>query len=125
MLTILIVDDSDTMRIQLKKDLAGRGYQVLEAANGAEGLKILKENKAIDVAICDVNMPIMDGLTMCEKLTEAGKPLNLSIFMLTTESTADSKERGKKAGVRAWITKPYQADKLISAIEKVTQAKPN
>ncbi len=123
MLTILIVDDSDTMRIQLKKDLGGRGFTILEAANGAEGLKILKENKAINVAICDVNMPIMDGLTMCEKLTEAGKPATLSIFMLTTESTAESKERGKKAGVRAWITKPYQADKLISAIEKVTQVK--
>ncbi len=123
MLTVLIVDDSDTMRIQLKKDLAGKGFTVLEAANGAEGLQILKTNKGINVCICDVNMPIMDGLTMCEKLCEAGKPPELNIFMLTTESTAESKERGKKSGVRAWITKPYQADKLISAIEKVSQAK--
>ena len=74
MLTVLIVDDSDTMRIQLKKDLAGKGFTVLEAANGAEGLQILKTNKSINVCICDVNMPIMDGLTMCEKLCEAGKP---------------------------------------------------
>ncbi len=125
MIKILLVDDSDTVRLQLKKDLTNVKYTILEAADGLDGLNQLKADAEISLVICDINMPIMDGLTMCEKLSESGRNAGLTILMLTTETSAEMKERGKKAGVRAWITKPYQADKLIAAIEKMTQPKVN
>ena len=64
-------------------------------------------------------MPVMDGLTMISKVYKAGKHPGLPIFMLTSEATAELKQIAKQYGVRAWITKPYVAAKLLEAISKV------
>lgn len=116
--TILIVDDSETLRTQLRKDLESGGHKVIEAEDGFDGLNKIGENPSLGLIICDVNMPKMDGLTMCEKLKEL-KTYSGPIIMMTTESSAEMKARGKAAGVLAWITKPYHAEKLLSVIGKI------
>lgn len=120
MAKILIVDDSELQRAQIKAVLIGAGHEVIEAGDGSQGLEQLNKNSNVQLIICDVNMPVMDGMTMCIKVSETGKFPNLPIFMLTTETSVDLKERGKKAGVRAWIVKPFVNEKLLGAISKVT-----
>ena len=121
MAKILVVDDSETLRNQLRKILDEAGHQVSEAFDGVNGLEVLQNNAGIQLIICDVNMPRMDGLTMCQKVHESPALSKIPIFMLTTESNLDMKAKGKEAGVLAWITKPFSAPKLVSAVEKVTQ----
>jgi two-component system chemotaxis response regulator CheY len=117
MARILVVDDSETVRAQLKKDLASKGHEVTEAADGELGLQAYDKSGGVDLIICDVNMPKMDGLTMCSKLATKGN--KAPIFMLTTEGSETMKTQAKSFGVRAWIIKPYVAEKLLMAVEKV------
>jgi two-component system chemotaxis response regulator CheY len=119
MAKVLIVDDSETLRHQLKRDLEAAGHTVVEAVDGADGLEKFQGRQDLELILCDVNMPNMDGLTMVSKLAAALKAKNIPVFMLTTEASAEMKARAKESGVRAWITKPYIAEKLISAIQKV------
>lgn len=121
MAKILVVDDSETVRSQLKKDLETKGHEVIEAGDGVQGLESVRSAGRFDLILCDVNMPNMDGLTMCAKIHEQSEHSGTPIFMLTTESNADMKAKGKEAGVRAWITKPYVANALLSAVEKITK----
>lgn len=116
---VLIVDDSDTLRAQLKKTLEGAGIAVVEAADGVQGLSVFSANKDIKLVVSDVNMPNMDGLTMCSKLVALPGGNAIPIIMLTTESNNDMKEKGKQIGIKAWVTKPYQDDKLVIAIKKL------
>lgn len=121
MAILLIVDDSEASRAQLRNDLQSHGHTVIEAVDGEDGLKRLQSNPKTDIVISDVNMPVMDGLTMVSKMRQDSSHAKLKIFMLTTEATVDMKEKGKKAGVNAWIVKPYALDKLLMAIDKIMQ----
>lgn len=121
MAILLIVDDSEASRAQLRNDLQSHGHTVIEAVDGEDGLKRLQSNPKTDIVISDVNMPVMDGLTMVSKMRQDSSNARLKIFMLTTEATVDMKEKGKKAGVNAWIVKPYALDKLLMAIDKIMQ----
>lgn len=121
MARILIVDDSEALRIQLKKDLESHGHIITEAVDGLDGLEKFSASTNFDLIICDVNMPKMDGLSMCGKIQQKHPQNPVNLFMLTTEASPDVKARGKEVGVKAWITKPYILDKLIQAIDKITQ----
>lgn len=121
MAKILIVDDSETSRTQLRNDLTKNGHTVVDGIDGADGLAKLQANPDVQLVISDVNMPVMDGISMVLKIRQTPANAKLKIFMLTTEATPDMKERGKQAGVNAWIVKPYAIDKLSAAIEKVLQ----
>ena len=121
MANILIVDDSETVRAQLRNDLESEGHKVFEAGNGIEGLAVLDGNNKyhIELIFCDVNMPEMDGLTMCKELHSISALSNIPIFMLTTQTSASMKAEGKASGVIAWIVKPYQKQSTLSAVTKV------
>lgn len=119
MAKILVVDDSETARVQVKIDLINAGHEVVEAENGIKGLEALQANHGIQLIICDVNMPEMDGLTMCEEVSAKNELKKIPIIMLTTQSGDEMKARGKKSGVVAWINKPHKATTLISGIEKI------
>lgn len=119
MAKILIVDDSESLRIQLKKILEGKGHSVCEGHDGKHGLDVLKANTDAKLIICDVNMPNMDGITMCSKVKEDASVNRIPIFMLTTESNAELKEKGKQVGVKAWISKPFDETKLLDAVAKI------
>lgn len=119
MAKILIVDDSQTLRDDLRKVLTGGGHIVIEAENGVAGLAQLEANRdSVALIMSDVNMPEMDGLTMCHKIKERGLS-KAPIIMLTTEASVDLKAKAKELGVRAWVTKPYVAAKLLAGIEKI------
>jgi two-component system chemotaxis response regulator CheY len=121
MAKILVVDDSETLRGQLKTSLEASGYSVVEGQDGLHGIEVLNANPDVKLIFSDVNMPNMDGLTMCEKIHADAKFASIPIFMLTTESNADLKTRGKAAGVVAWITKPFVADKVVEGVKKVVK----
>ena len=119
MAKVMVVDDSEHQRFQLKKDLESGGHVVIEGHDAHDGLEKLWQNLDVALIICDVNMPGMDGITMCSKVHESGKFPGLPVFMLTSEASAELKKTAKQFGVRAWITKPYVAAKLLEAVEKV------
>ena len=119
MAKILVVDDSEMLRSQLKKVLSDAGHQVVEAVDGLNGIEVLEANRDVKLILCDVNMPRMDGISMCQKIHADAALGKIPIFMLTTESNPDMKAKGKEAGVIAWITKPFVEDKLIAAVNKV------
>lgn len=120
MAKILLIDDSDTFRAQIKNDLSSNSHHVAEASNGRDGIEKVKESGPFDLIICDINMPELNGLEMIGILKDQDLLKESIIFMLTTETDQDLKEKGKALGVRAWITKPYKKDKLLAAIQKVT-----
>jgi two-component system chemotaxis response regulator CheY len=121
MANILIVDDSDTVRTQLRNDLVKEGYGTFEACNGLEGLKMLEGGNAknIDLIFCDVNMPEMDGLSMCRELHKDPILSKIPVFMLTTQTSTEMKAEGKASGVIAWVIKPYEKKKVMGGVAKI------
>lgn len=113
--TILIVDDSASIRQVVSIALTGAGYSVIEASNGKEGLSKLDGQK-INLIISDVNMPVMDGITMVKEVKKLPKYKFTPIVMLTTEGSEDKKQQGKDAGAKAWIVKPFQPPQLLQAV---------
>jgi two-component system chemotaxis response regulator CheY len=118
---IMIVDDSETLRTQLRKDLEAGGFQIVEGFDGVHGLETLEANKDVKLIICDVNMPRMDGLSMCQKVNSNPEYKAIPLLMMTTESSPEMKAQGKAAGVVAWVTKPYVAEKLVTVVKKIVQ----
>lgn len=120
MANVLIVDDSETVRTQLRNDLVSEGYGTFEASDGLDGLKVLEtRGHEIDLIFCDINMPEMDGLTMCKELHKNPAIRTIPIFMLTTQTSPEMKAEGKKSGVVAWIVKPYEKNKVMGGVAKV------
>ena len=117
--TVLVIDDSETIRALVAQVLRQSGYEVIEAADGLMGAFAIRERGAeLSLVICDINMPRLDGLEMLEILR--GQHPNLPILMLTTESRVDKVERAKRAGAKAWIIKPFNTELLIQAVVKLT-----
>ena len=119
MANILVVDDSDVVRIEVSSALTGSGHNVLEAVNGLEGLKVASSSAAIDLVITDLNMPEMDGIKMVTEIRKLPARAAVPVFMLTTEASQELRAAGKAAGVMVWIVKPFKADKVLPAITKV------
>ncbi|HYD64087.1 response regulator [Azospirillum sp.] len=115
---VLTVDDSRTMRDMVTFTLKGAGYDVLEAGDGQQALTVIAANK-VDLVITDLNMPVMDGLTLIKRLRAAPAHRTLPILMLTTESDEKKKAEGRTAGATGWIVKPFNPEKLISVVQKV------
>src|SRR3954465_8858922 len=104
--SILAVDDSSSIRVAVKTALSSAGFAVTEAANGADGIAKAKASH-FDLIVTDLNMPIMDGLTMIEELRKSPAHMGVPIIFLTTESDAGLKQRAKAAGATGWLTKPF------------------
>lgn len=115
---VLTVDDSMSLRVAVKIALTSAGYSVEEAADGAEGLQ-KATGGAFDLIITDLNMPVMDGLTMIESMRKVPKLQGVPIIFLTTESDAGMKQRAKAAGATGWVTKPFQPESLVKIVKKV------
>ncbi|KIU51725.1 MULTISPECIES: response regulator [Pseudomonas] len=116
--TILIVDDSASMRQLVKISLASAGHQVIEACDGRDALNKLTGQK-INLVISDVNMPNLDGIGLVKALKARNEYRFTPIMMLTTESEQAKKAEGQAAGARAWIVKPFQPQQLLAAVEKL------
>jgi two-component system chemotaxis response regulator CheY len=119
MAKILVVDDSSTVRDEVAGFLRKNGLDVDTAVDGRDGLAKLKSSSGIKLVISDVNMPNMDGLTMAEKIRGELANKTVNIIMLTTESSPAMKERGKAAGVKGWIVKPFKGDAVLETFKKL------
>lgn len=117
--TVLAIDDSRTIRELLKEALIQAGFEVHLAIDGIDGLEKL-EGLAPDVVITDINMPRLDGFGFIKAVRDKGTHPALPIIVLTTESAADLKARARDAGATAWIVKPFDEVKLVSALRRVT-----
>ncbi len=115
---IMIIDDSSTLRQVVKVTLDKAGYETLEAVDGMDALAKLKDNR-MNLILCDVNMPNMDGLTFVSELKN--NPINkfTPVLMLTTESQVKKIHEARSAGAKAWIVKPFKPEQVLSAIEKL------
>jgi two-component system chemotaxis response regulator CheY len=116
--SILIVDDSPTVRQQLRLCLETGGYTVVEAVNGKAGLEQAEKTK-VNMVISDVNMPIMNGIDFIRELRKRPTYQTTPVFVLTTESGANYAQMGKEAGATVWIVKPFKPEMLLKGIKKV------
>ncbi len=120
MASILIVDDSTSMRQMVSFTLMGAGYEVVEATDGLGALEIAK-TRPFELVVTDVNMPSMDGISLIRELRNLSDYKFTPILMLTTESGADRKHEGKAAGATGWIVKPFDPERLLSTVQKVLE----
>jgi two-component system, chemotaxis family, chemotaxis protein CheY len=118
---ILLVDDSASVRTVAGIALRGAGYEVVEAANGKEGLERLAGEK-VHLIISDVNMPVLDGIAFLKEVKKHPNYKFTPVIMLTTEAGEDKKQEGRAAGAKAWITKPFQPNVMIEAVSKLVMA---
>ncbi len=116
--TILIVDDSASVRTVVSTTLKGAGYNVIQGTDGKDALSKMTGEK-IHMIISDVNMPNMDGIEFVKEVKKMPAYKFTPICMLTTESEASKMQEGKAAGAKAWIVKPFQPPKLLAAVEKL------
>ena len=116
--TIMIVDDSSSMRSVISMALKGAGYATLEACDGKDALAKLTGQK-INLIISDVNMPNMDGITFVKEVKKLANYKFTPIIMLTTESQEGKKKEGQAAGAKAWVVKPFQPAQMLEAVAKL------
>lgn len=116
--TIMIVDDSASLRQVVGIALKGAGYDVLEGSDGTDALSKLKGQK-VHLIISDVNMPRMDGITFLTAVKQHPAYKFTPVIMLTTESEESKKRQGQAAGAKAWVVKPFKPELLLSAVQKL------
>jgi two-component system chemotaxis response regulator CheY len=116
--TIMIVDDSASLRNVVGIALKGAGYDVIEASDGRDALAKLTGQK-IHLIVSDVNMPNMDGITLVKALKQLPNYKFTPIMMLTTESQPEKKQAARDAGAKAWLLKPFQPPMLLDAVAKL------
>jgi len=117
--TILIVDDSTSLRTVVRLALTRAGYEVLEAGDGVAALDALDQAPKVHLIVCDVNMPNMDGITFVTQVKQHPRNRFIPVVMLTTEGEEDAKNRGRLAGAKAWIVKPFNPPQLLDAVSKL------
>lgn len=120
--TILIVDDSSSLRTVVKLALQRAGYEVQEAADGQDALQKLDALAKVHLIVSDVNMPRMDGISFVRQLKQHPRHRFAPVVMLTTEGQDTKKEEGRAAGAKAWITKPFNPPQLLDAVSKLVLA---
>ena len=116
---VLIVDDSETVRMKLKNSLEESGYVIHEASDGLEGLGVLEETRTIKLIVSDLNMPGLNGLDFIEQAREFEEFKEVPVLIVTTEVAESLKERAKDLGVRAWMQKPLAQEKVAGVINRV------
>ena len=117
--TILIVDDSSSLRAVVKIALQRAGYDVIEAGDGKEGLAALDKAGRVNLIVSDVNMPNMDGFSFVAQVKQHARHKFTPVIMLTTEGLDAKKEQGRAAGAKAWIIKPFNPPQLLDAVSKL------
>lgn len=119
--TVLVVDDSASMRTLLGVALRQAGYAMVEARDGREALERLDAG-AVDLVVSDCIMPVLDGLGLAREIRRRPGRERLPIIMLTTESSAELIREGRAIGVQAWMVKPFQMEQLVEAVVRYCPA---
>jgi two-component system chemotaxis response regulator CheY len=116
---IIVVDDSSTIRLQVGAVLSAAGYQVIEAADGLQGIRAVEANTDAALLICDINMPHVGGIAVVARVKANGKRASLPVVMLTTEGDPALIRKAKDAGATAWIVKPFRPDLLVATVRRL------
>jgi two-component system, chemotaxis family, chemotaxis protein CheY len=114
---ILCVDDSVSVRTQVRAALEPHGVTVVEAGNGVEGLWQARQ-RSFDLVLVDVHMPIMDGLRMVEELRKLPDYAQTPVFVLTSDAAGTRMEEGKRVGAHGWLLKPFKPDMLWRVVDR-------
>ncbi|MBC6905531.1 response regulator [Saccharophagus sp. K07] len=114
--TILIVDDSASIRQVVGITLKGAGYSVIEAVDGKDALAKLESAPKINLVISDVNMPNMDGISFLKEFKQKPAYKFTPVIMLTTEGAEAKKREGQAAGAKAWVVKPFKPEQMLQAV---------
>lgn len=115
---IMVIDDSVSLREVVGISLRGAGYEVTEACDGKDALSKLNGSR-FHLMICDVNMPVMDGISFVREVKQLPRHRFVPIIMLTTESRESRKTEGQVAGAKAWVVKPFRPDQMLQAVAKL------
>jgi len=110
----LIVDDSSVMRKIVERSLRQAGVElatVVEAGNGAEALAVLAK-ESVDLILCDINMPVMDGLEFVRQMAQVESAKGIPVVMITTEGSENHVVQALSAGARGYIRKPFTPDQV-------------
>jgi len=116
-MTILAVDDSETMQNMVRQTLELGGYKVIIAKNGREGLERFLENSGVAAVVTDINMPVMDGISLIAEIRKVNK--EVPILTLTTESEDDMKKKGSQAGANGWVVKPFRPAQFLDIMKQL------
>ncbi len=116
--TIMIVDDSSSLRQVVGIALRSAGYDVLEGCDGRDALAKLTGQK-VHMILSDVNMPHMDGISFVKAVKQIPAYRFTPVAMLTTETAGDKMQAGKDAGAKAWVTKPFKPEQLLAVVQKL------
>ena len=120
--TVLLVDDSPTLRLSVRFLLHSDGFKVIEARDGIEGLNklrdVIREDKKIQMIITDINMPSMDGLTFIKEVKRIDELKFIPIIVLSTEFGDDKKMEAKSLGVAGWLRKPFRDETIKKIVKK-------
>jgi len=116
--TVLVLDDSASVRRLVVATLQGAGYSVVEGEHGAEGLAAL-DRSAVDAIVTDLNMPVMNGLDFVRAARRRPANRFTPILMLTTETGEAKKQEGRAAGCTGWINKPVSPPTLLQVLARV------
>ena len=117
---VLVVDDSETIRQHVAEALTRAGFHVFEAGDGQAGLQRVAQHE-FSLIILDVNMPLLNGLEMLERLKQDPQSADIPVLMLTTEAQRSMIERARRNGAKAWLIKPIKVESLLSTVSKVLQ----
>jgi two-component system, chemotaxis family, chemotaxis protein CheY len=117
--TILVVDDSSSLRSLVKLALTRAGYAVVEAGDGKQALAQVEQTAKINLIVSDVNMPVMDGISFLTELKKNARHKFIPVIMLTTEDEGAKMQQAKAAGARAWLLKPFDPPTLLDAVSRV------
>ena len=120
--TVLVVDDSVSMRQMVSFTLTGAGFEVVEAGDGKEAVDKLNGGAKPNLVITDLNMPNMDGISLIREIRGMAAHKFTPVLMLTTESADDKKKEGQSAGATGWIVKPFNPEQMLATINKVMPA---
>ena len=115
---IMVIDDSVSLREVVGISLRDAGYEVIEACDGKDALTKLNGRK-VQLMICDVNMPVMDGISFVKEVKQLPRHRFVPIIMLTTESRESRKVEGQVAGAKAWVVKPFRPEQMLRAVSKL------
>lgn len=119
--TILIVDDSTSLRVVVKIALTRAGYDVIEAGDGKMALSELDKAGKVNLIVSDVNMPNMDGIAFLTQVKQHLRHKFTPVIMLTTEGHEGKIAQARAAGAKAWLTKPFNPPQLLDAVSKLIQ----
>ncbi|RFA28391.1 two-component system response regulator [Alkalilimnicola ehrlichii] len=116
--TVMVVDDSVSIRQVVSVALKGAGYNVVDACDGQDALNKLGGQR-VHLIISDVNMPVMDGIEFLKAVKQKPEYKFTPVIMLTTESAEAKKAEGQAAGAKAWVVKPFRPDQMLAAVDKL------